>query len=92
MVSFLKKVEQSCLTVVWYVMSKVTHTCMLVSMTARRSHHVFVLLVWFALIHYGPFCLASPETGVTFLQEYYSTHCLSALFLEIDVCVYPSLC
>ena len=40
---------------------------------------------------FGSFCLASPETGVAFRLSYTSI-CSSFCFLEVDVCVYPSLC
>ena len=66
-------------------MSKVTHVLVYI----MCSHHVFVLLVQFALVHLKNIlkvCLALPETGVAFLQEDYRTHQFASIFfLEIDV-------
>ena len=68
---FKKKVEQSCLTVVWQMTCQRSHICWCLSC----RHLVFVL---FRSACFGSFknkfCLASPETDVAFLQEDYSTH------------------
>ena len=77
-----KKVEQSCLTVVWQKTCQRSHICW----CASCWHRVFVLLVQFALLHLKIlFCLASPETSVTFLQQDYTSIYLSRFF-EINVC------
>ena len=75
---FLKKIEQSCLTVVCQMTCQRSH----ISWCASCIHNVFVLLVQFALVHLKiSFCLASSETGVAFLQEDYCTHQFAWLIL-----------
>ena len=68
-------------------MSKVTH----ISWCASWWHNVFVLLVQFALVHFVwlrqklVFLSLKKTTVHINLLEYFC-------FLEIDVCVFPSLC
>ena len=70
--------EQSCLTVVCQMTCQRSH----ISWCESCWHHVFVLLVQFALVHLKiQFCLASSETGVAFLQEDYRTHQFAWVFL-----------
>ena len=59
------------LIVVWQMTCQRSH----MFWCALCSHHVLVLLVQFALVHLKiSVCLASPETGVAFLQEDNHTH------------------
>ena len=76
--SFSKNVEQSCLTVVWKTTCQrsLIHVCW----CASRWHHVFVLLNSVPFGSFKTFCLALPETGVAFLQEYHSTHQFARVF------------
>ena len=89
---FFFKVEQSCLTVVCQMTCQRSQICW----CASCWHHVFVLLVQSALIHFKILilpslardwhCLSFKKTTVHInLLEYFC-------FLEMDVCVYPSLC
>ena len=79
--------EQSCLTVVCQMTCQRSH----ISWCASWWHNVFVLLVQFALVHFvwlrqKLVLLSFKKTTVHInLLEYF-------YFLEIDVCVYPSLC
>ena len=55
---------------------------------ALCSHHVFVLLVQFALVHLKiSVCLASPETGAAFLQEDKHTHQFAWVLFFWDRCL-----
>ena len=82
--------EQSCLTLVCQMTCQRSHIC---CCAASWWHNVFVLLhvVQFALVHFVWLrqrlgLLSFKKTTVHInLLEYFC-------FLEIDVCVYPSLC
>ena len=86
------KVEQSCLTVVCQMTCQRSHICW----CASCWHHVFVLLVQSALIYFENLILSSlardwccfPSRRLPYTLICSSIFC----FLEIDVCVYPSLC
>ena len=71
-VFFFLKSRAELLIVVWQMTWQRSH----MFWCALCSHHVFVLLVQFALDHLKNIevCLALPETGVTFLQEDNHTH------------------
>ena len=83
---FQKKVEQSCLTVVWQMTCQRSHICW----CASCRHLVFVLFRSFCLGSFkNKFCLASPETGVSlsFKKTTANINLLEYFFLEIDVYV-----
>ena len=71
-VFFKKKSRAELLIVVWQMACQRSH----MFWCSLCSHHVFVLLVQFALDHLKNIevCLALPETGVAFLQEDNHTH------------------
>ena len=72
------------LIVVWQMTCQRSH----MFWCALCSHHVFVLLVQFALVHLKiSVCLASPETGVAFLQEDNHTHQFAWVLFFWDRCL-----
>ena len=70
---FLKKVEQSCFTVVWQMTCQRSHICW----CASCSHHIFVLLVQFALSAFARDYCRFPSRRVL-----YTSICLSIFFLR----------
>ena len=78
---FSKKVEQSCLTVVWKMTCQRSYilVCCLCWCGSCR-HRVFVLLDSVCFGSFKKICLALLETGVTFFQEHHSTHQFARLF------------
>ena len=85
----LKKCRAELLTVVWQMTCQTSHICWCVSCW----HDVFVLLVQLALVHFENLILSSQRlVSLSFKKTTVHINLLEQFFfLEIDVCVYPSL-
>ena len=82
--SFLKKSEQRCLTVVWMWQMKCqrSHICLCASS--------WISLLWF-ILKFNFVWLCQRLASLSFKKPPYTSNCLSSFFLEINVCIYPSL-